>query len=78
MARKRETQEVQVLTVRVPKDLHEAIRTLAFAQRTTINAVVLRALADYMGSEGHREAVEGYLRRARVKWRVTLDKLADM
>jgi predicted transcriptional regulator len=76
--RQKENRDVQMLTVRVPKDLHEALRTLAFVQKTTINDIVIRSVADYMGSEGHQKAVEGLLGRAQEKWRVALDKLADM
>lgn len=74
----KDNREVQMLTVRIPKDLHEALRTLAFVRETTINDIVIRSLADYMSSEGHQQAVDAFLERAQAKWRVALDKLADM
>jgi predicted transcriptional regulator len=68
----------QTLTIRVPKEIHEALRTLAFATGTSINDIVLMAIADHLGSRGHRDAVEGFLRRAQEQYRVALDKLADL
>ena len=78
MPKKTEAGDTQMLTVRVPKELHEGLRTLAFAHDSTINELVVRAIADFMASKGHDEAVEGFLKRSQVKWRVALDKLADM
>lgn len=78
MAKKNEARETQMLTVRVPKELHEGLRTLAFVRETTINDLAVRALADFMASKGHDEAVEGFLKQAQAKWRVALDKLKDM
>jgi hypothetical protein len=74
----RDAAESQMLTVRVPKDVHDALRTLSFATGMSLNDIVLRSIGDYLGSQGHREAVEGFLRRARERYRVALDKLADM
>jgi predicted transcriptional regulator len=68
----------QMLTVRVPKDIHDALRTLSFATGKSINDIVLKAIGDYLGSQGHRDAVEGFMRRAQDRYRVALDKLADM
>jgi NRPS condensation-like uncharacterized protein len=70
--------ESQMLTVRVPKDVHDALRTLSFATGKSINDIVLAAIGDYLASQGHRDAVEGFLRRAKDQYRVALDKLADM
>ncbi|HEV8683170.1 MAG TPA: DNA-binding protein [Actinomycetota bacterium] len=68
----------QTLTIRVPKEIHEALRTLAFATGTSINDIVLKGISDYLSSQGHRDAVEGFLRRAQEQYRVALDKLADL
>lgn len=78
MARNKRDKEIQTLTLRVPKDIHEAVRTLAFATNSSINDVALHALRDYLADEGHRQAVESYLRRAQQQYRVALDKLAGM
>jgi hypothetical protein len=66
------------LTLRVPKEVHEALRTTAYATDASINEIVLRAIRDYLGNEGHRRKVEGFLRKSQTQWRVALDKLADL
>lgn len=78
MAGKKETRETQMLTVRVPRELHDGLRTLAFATETSINELVVRAIANFMAADAHDEAVDAFLRRSQTKWRVALDKLSDM
>ncbi len=74
----RQTREVQALTVRVPRDVHDALRTLSFATGASINDLVLRAIGDFLADEGHRDAVEGFLTKAQAQYRDALDKLADL
>ena len=78
MNRRERSYESQALTVRLPGELHEAVRTLAFATESSINEVVVRAIRDYLSGEGHRQAVDRFLRRAQTNYRVALDKLADL
>jgi hypothetical protein len=70
--------EVQQLTVRVPRDVHEALKTLSLATGKRINDLVLCSIRDYLGSTGHRDAVDGFVAQARDQYRVALDKLADL
>jgi len=70
--------DAQQLTVRVPRDVHEALRTLSLATGRPMNDLVLCSIRDYLGSTGHREAVDGFLEQAREQYRVALDKLADL
>jgi len=74
----RRGEEVQVLTIRVPKDVHEAVRTLAFATDASINDIALKAMRDYLANSGHRKAVEGLGAKVIEQYRVALDKLADL
>jgi hypothetical protein len=74
----RVTPDVQQLSVRAPRDIHEALRTLSLATGKSINDIVLCSIRDYMGSTGHREAVDGFLEQAQERYRVALDKLADL
>jgi predicted HicB family RNase H-like nuclease len=37
-------EDVQVLTVRLPKDLYEQLRKAAFDQRTSMNALIIEAI----------------------------------
>ena len=74
----KEGKQTQALTIRVPIDVHEALRTLAFATDTSVNDLVLRAVADFLSDAGHREAVDALSRRMREQYRVALDKLGDL
>lgn len=75
---KERPREARVLTVRVPGEIHEGLRTMAFATGTSINDLVLRALRDYMADAGRREEVAAYIREAQQQFRVALDKLKDL
>jgi NRPS condensation-like uncharacterized protein len=68
--------EIQVVTLRVPKDVYEAMRTHAFATNTTINDMATRALYNYLIDEGRDEQVDAFLEKAREQYRGALDKLA--
>jgi NRPS condensation-like uncharacterized protein len=72
------TSETQVLTVRMPKDEHEALRGYAFATGASMNDVVLRALRDFLSGPGRREEFDALLSKARKQYRVALDKLVDL
>ncbi|CAN5116571.1 hypothetical protein BH20ACT24_BH20ACT24_20930 [soil metagenome] len=71
-------EEIQAVTLRVPKEVHEALRTLSFATGTSINDLALRALGDFLAEKGHREAVKSFLGKAQEQYRVALDKLRDL
>ncbi|MGH2699582.1 MAG: DNA-binding protein [Actinomycetota bacterium] len=72
------TKKTQVVTLRMPRDVYEGLRALSFATGTSINELVLRAVANHMAQEGHRELVEAAATRVREQYRVALDKLADL
>jgi NRPS condensation-like uncharacterized protein len=74
----KEGQEIQALTLRIPKEMHEGIRVLSFATGRSINDIATHALANYLADEGHRDAVQGFVKRAQQQYRVALDKLADL
>ncbi|MFP5353364.1 MAG: DNA-binding protein [Actinomycetota bacterium] len=69
--------EVQVVTLRIPKEVYEAMRTYAFATNTSINDVGLRSVQSFLAGEGRSQQVTAFLDRASTQWRVALDKLAD-
>jgi hypothetical protein len=77
-AKQERAKEVQVVTLRVPIEVHEALKTLAFATESSVNEIALRALSTFLAEEGHREAVDGFSKRVREQYRVALDKLADL
>jgi hypothetical protein len=76
---RKERREGQVaLTVRLPAEVHEALRTVAFASGGSLNDVVLRAVGDFLSDKGRREAVDAMATRVREQYRVALDKLKDL
>lgn len=74
----KDMREVQQLTLRVPREVHEALKTLSIATGAPVNEIVQAALRDYLAGEGHRQAVEAFFAEARESYRVALDKLAHL
>lgn len=70
--------EKQVVTVRMPKDEHEALKTFAFHTASTVNEVVLRAVRNYLASEGRSQEFQTLLKKSQARYRVALDKLKDL
>jgi hypothetical protein len=64
--------------VRFPAEVHEGLRVLSFATDKSVNSLVVQACRDYLAGEGHREAVDAFADRFRERYRIVLDKLADM
>lgn len=71
-------EETQQLTVRVPRDVHEALKVLSMATDRSVNDLVLAAIRDQLSSRAHREAVKGFATKAQERYRIALDKLADL
>jgi hypothetical protein len=69
---------MQVVTVRMPKEEHEALRIFAFHSGMSINEVMLRAMRNFLATEGRTEEFDALLRKARSQYRVALDKLKDL
>ena len=69
---------IQQLTIRMPRELHEAMKALSAATGKSANEITLAALRDYLSEEGHRKAVDTYFKEAREVYKVALDKLADL
>lgn len=78
MAAKKKPKEVQVVTLRIPREVHEALKTLAFATDSSVNDIGLRAISDFLSHKGHQEAVDSLAKKVRNQYRVALDKLADL
>ena len=69
----------QVLTVRLPADLHEQLREYKlFARKASINDVVVNLIRDFLAGQGRREIEQGMTDMARERYGVVLDKLAEM
>lgn len=72
------TQRSTQLTVRVPIDLYEALRSLSYATDSSMNEITLRALGSYLSEQGHRDAVEAAGRSIVERYQGALHKLADL
>jgi hypothetical protein len=70
--------EVQQITVRVPRDVHDALKTLSMATGRPVNEIVQSALGEYLAGDGHRQAVEAFVHEALDTYKTALDKLADL
>ena len=67
----------EVLTLRLPGDVLEALRTYAFFTRRSMNEVVNGLVMDFLAGPGRLELTEAISERARSDYRIALDKLAD-
>ena len=54
MAKVDPAEEIQQVTVRMPRELHEALRTLSLATDRSMNEIVTGALRNHLAEEGHR------------------------
>jgi predicted DNA-binding protein len=70
--------ETVQVNVRVPKEVHEALRVLVAATGQPANEIVLRALRNYLATDGHRAAVRAFAEQATKQYAVALDKLKDL
>ena len=69
----------EVLTVRLPADLHQELRAYKlFAHKASINDVVVDLIRDFLAGRGRQEIEQGMTDRAKAMYGVALDKLADM
>ena len=66
MDRRDELGDVQALTIRIPRRLHEQLRLAAFASRRSMNEIVVEVVEKHL-----------HLERAIKQHRKTLDRLAD-
>jgi uncharacterized protein (DUF1778 family) len=66
--------ETRAITLRLPEAQHEALRTLAFIEETSINEIVLRAIRGYVAAQHRIEKFEAMLDRARVQYRDLLGR----
>jgi predicted DNA-binding protein len=72
------TTKNQALTLRLPPELHEQLRTLSFLTRRSINDLASSALSRWMETSGHDLMVEAATRHGQERHRVALDKLKDL
>jgi hypothetical protein len=66
--------DTRAITLRLPEADHEALRTLAFIEETSINEIVLRAIRGYVAAQHRIEKFEAMLDRARLHYRDLLGR----
>jgi hypothetical protein len=66
------------MTVRLPAEMAEALRTYAFVTNTSVNDTVKKAVADYLEQHGRPEAVRAAFESVLSQHQVALDKLRDL
>jgi hypothetical protein len=69
-----EAGEMRAITLRLPESQHEALRTLAFIEETSINELVLRAVRGYLAAQHRIEKFDAMLDRARAQYRDILGR----
>lgn len=72
------TKETTALTVRFPSDELDALRAYAHITEISINEAVIRAVRTFLADAGRQEQFEQLLDQSRSRYRLALDKLADM
>ncbi len=65
---------LRAITLRLPEAQHEALRTLAFIEETSINELLLRSIKGYLGAQHRIEKFEAMLDRARLQYRDLLGR----
>ncbi|RCW41083.1 hypothetical protein DFQ14_109160 [Halopolyspora algeriensis] len=70
--------ETTGLTLRLPTEMAEALRTTAFATNTSVNELTKRAIADYLQQHARTDTVRAAFESTLQQHAVALDKLKDL
>lgn len=69
--------EGKVVTVRMSAEEHEALKIFSFHTGISINEVMLRAMKNFLATEGKSKEFDALLRKTRDRYRSALDKLEE-
>jgi hypothetical protein len=78
MTRTTEVTQRDVLTVRLPAELHDELRTYKFFTKRSINDLVVELIHDFLSGPGRKEIEHGMTEQAKARYGEALEKLADM
>ena len=67
--------EKKVVMVRMSSEEHEVLKVFSFHTGISINEVMLRAMRQFLSTEGKNKELDALLRNARNRYRNALDKL---
>ena len=65
------------MTIRLPVELHEQLRTYSFFSRRAINEIATQLLDDWMATKGREELVQLIAQQGMREHHATLEKLKD-
>lgn len=69
--------EKKVVMVRMSPEEHGALKIFSFHTGVSINEVMLRAMRQFLSTEGRNKELDALLRKTRDRYRATLDKLEE-
>lgn len=69
--------EKKVVMVRMSPEEHEVLKIFSFHTGVSINEVMLRAMRNFLATEGRSEEFDALLRKTRGRYRSALDKLEE-
>jgi predicted transcriptional regulator len=75
VSRDRPREGVQAITLRLPNEIYDALKTVAFATDTSINQLAVGALADFLADDARRDAIKALGQRVQSTLEVDLAKL---
>lgn len=67
----------KVVTVRMSREEHDAFKIFSFHSGISINEVMLRAMRNFLATEGKSKEFDEVLRTTRTRYRSALDKFED-
>ena len=69
--------DVRQLPVRMPKEVYDALKSVAYFTKRSMNGIVVGAIVDYLRNSSDEE-MEAIVAKAREDYHVVLEKLADL
>lgn len=66
------------LTLRLPAEMAETLRTFAFVTDSSVNEAVKRAVAEFLTTHARAEMVQAAFEKTLSDHKIALDKLADL
>jgi predicted DNA-binding protein len=72
------TPATKQLPLRLPADVYQQLKTMAYFTGRSMNEIVIEALTGFLATSGDTEQAHAMLERARGEYRDVLDKLKHL
>lgn len=69
--------EKKVVMVRMSPEEHDALKTFSFHSGISINEVMLRAMRQYLATQGTSQEFDELLKKSRGRYRSALEKMKE-